>query len=146
MGDTVDFPVHRTSGASRDGASGTPGASRPPHGDPLLRELLGAHLREERVRRGDRLADVAERAGISPQYLSEMERGLKDPSSEMLAAVAEAVGLSLGELALRVARSVLGPVTVLGLAGRSGSAPSVRAGAPTGHARSTLRGPLCLSA
>jgi hypothetical protein len=142
MGDTVEFPVHRTSGA-------TPArrpAPSPPAADPLWRELLGAHLREERVRRGDRLADVAERAGISPQYLSEMERGLKDPSSEMLAAVAEAVGLSLGELALRVARSVLGPVSVLGLAARPGPTPSSRAGAPTGPAGSTLRGPLGLSA
>ncbi|RYP82699.1 XRE family transcriptional regulator [Nocardioides guangzhouensis] len=141
MGDTVDFPVHRT---SRPTAGPAP-TSPPPAGDPLWRELLGAHLREERVRRGERLADVAERAGISPQYLSEVERGLKDPSSEMLAAVAGAVGLTLGDLALRVARSVLGPVTVLGLAARPGPA-----GRPGGSSRApggpVQRGPLCLSA
>jgi hypothetical protein len=139
MGDTVDFPVHRTSGATP--ARGPAPSPLPPAADPLWRELLGAHLREERVRRGERLADVAERAGISPQYLSEVERGLKDPSSEMLAAAAEAVGLTLGDLALRVARSVLGPVTVLGLAARPGAA-----GRPAGPALGGRGAPLCLSA
>ena len=38
------------------------------------------------------LTEVAGRAGVSPQYLSEIERGKKDPSSEMLAAVAGALG------------------------------------------------------
>lgn len=41
---------------------------------------------------------------MSPQYLSEIERGCKDPSSEMLAAVAGALGLTLQELSRRVAR------------------------------------------
>ncbi|MDX6359380.1 MAG: hypothetical protein QOH37_2434, partial [Nocardioidaceae bacterium] len=39
----------------------------------------------------------------SPQYLSEVERGLKDPSSELLAAMAGALGLSIADLASRVA-------------------------------------------
>lgn len=39
-----------------------------------------------------------ERAGISPQYLSEVERGVKDPSSEILAAVAGALDLPLRDL------------------------------------------------
>ena len=45
---------------------------------------------------------MAEEAGVSPQYLSEVERGLKDPSSELLAAMAGALGLSIGTLASRV--------------------------------------------
>ena len=49
------------------------------------------------------LVDVAEEAGVSPQYLSEVERGLKDPSSELLAAMAGALGLSVADLASRVA-------------------------------------------
>lgn len=68
---------------------------------PLLRELLGSVLRDARLEQGLRLVDVAERAGISPQYLSEVERGLKDASSEMLAAIAEALGLDLRGLLTR---------------------------------------------
>ncbi|MBD0324015.1 MAG: helix-turn-helix transcriptional regulator, partial [Aldersonia sp.] len=50
--------------------------------EPLWREALGRSLRAAREDRGDRLIDVADRAGISPQYLSEIERGRKEPSSE----------------------------------------------------------------
>lgn len=60
--------------------------------EPLWREAVGARLRRMRLRRRLTLAEVAAAAGISPQYLSEIERGLKDPSSEMLAAVAGALG------------------------------------------------------
>ena len=44
---------------------------------------------------------MAERAGVSVQYLSEVERGLKDPSSEMLQAMAGALDLSVRQLAAR---------------------------------------------
>jgi transcriptional regulator with XRE-family HTH domain len=71
--------------------------------EPLWRELVGARLRDRRHERGERLVDVAERSGVSSQYLSEVERGLKDPSSEILSAVAGALGLSLRELAGSVA-------------------------------------------
>ena len=64
------------------------GRPRAPRGAPGLRK---------------RLVDVAEEAGVSPQYLSEVERGLKDPSSELLAAIAGALGLSVAEIATRVA-------------------------------------------
>ncbi|SJN12917.1 helix-turn-helix domain protein [Leucobacter sp. 7(1)] len=60
--------------------------------------MLGAALRTQRRQREETLGETAARAGISPQYLSEIERGVKDPSSEMIAAVAGALGLSLGEL------------------------------------------------
>ena len=54
--------------------------------EPLWREVLGARLRALRAERAETLAETAERAGISPQYLSEVERGRKEPSSEMIAA------------------------------------------------------------
>jgi transcriptional regulator with XRE-family HTH domain len=73
--------------------------------EPLWRELVGRELRTERQSRGERLADVAERAGVSTQYLSEVERGLKDPSSEILAAVAGALDITVRQLSIRVARS-----------------------------------------
>ncbi|MCW2648788.1 MAG: helix-turn-helix domain protein, partial [Pseudonocardiales bacterium] len=62
--------------------------------EPLWRAALGVQLREERRHRDERIADVAGRAGISPQYLSEIERGRKDPSSEILSAISGALGLS----------------------------------------------------
>jgi len=85
----------------------TPEKPAPAHGpaEPLWRELVGRELRTERQDRGERLADVAERAGVSTQYLSEVERGLKDPSSEILSAVAGALGLTVRQLSVRVARS-----------------------------------------
>jgi len=60
-------------------------------------------LRERRLDAGLRLSDVSARAGVSTQYLSEIERGRKEPSSEVLAAVTTALDLSLADLALRVA-------------------------------------------
>lgn len=74
---------------------------RRPDPEPLWREAVGAQLRTERLRRGERIADVAERAGVSPQYLSEIERGRKDPSSEVLAALAGALGLRVLDLTAR---------------------------------------------
>jgi transcriptional regulator with XRE-family HTH domain len=73
--------------------------------EPLWRELVGEELRQERQHRGERLVDVAQRAGVSPQYLSEVERGLKDASSEMLAALAGALGLTVRELGTRAMRA-----------------------------------------
>jgi transcriptional regulator with XRE-family HTH domain len=66
--------------------------------EPLWREALGRNLRATREEQGGRLVDIAERAGISPQYLSEIERGRKEPSSEMIAAVAGALGVALADL------------------------------------------------
>jgi transcriptional regulator with XRE-family HTH domain len=71
--------------------------------DELWRRALGRQLRELRLARGERLDDTAARAGISPQYLSEIERGRKEPSSEMIAAVIGALQSSLAEVLLRVA-------------------------------------------
>ncbi|MGN8551548.1 UNVERIFIED_CONTAM: helix-turn-helix domain-containing protein [Microbacterium sp. SLM126] len=71
--------------------------------EPLWRDALGDQLRRLRHDRGERLADTAERAGVSPQYLSEIERGLKEPSSEMIAAVAGALDVTLVELTAAVA-------------------------------------------
>jgi transcriptional regulator with XRE-family HTH domain len=70
--------------------------------EPLWREVLGQRLRALRALRGETLTETAERAGISPQYLSEIERGLKDPSSEVLAAVAGALGATLIDVTSQV--------------------------------------------
>ncbi|MFC9971002.1 helix-turn-helix domain-containing protein [Spirillospora sp. NPDC127200] len=64
----------------------------------LLRSLLGAALRRIRLSQGRTLADVAVAARISMPYLSEIERGCKEASSEVLAAVCDALGVDLAEL------------------------------------------------
>ena len=53
--------------------------------------------------RGETLDQTARRAGISPQYLSEIERGVKEPSSEMIAAITGALDITLVDLVLAVA-------------------------------------------
>jgi len=68
----------------------------------LWREALGAVLRRARTEQQRILTDIAAEAGVSPQYLSEIERGRKEASSEILAAVSGALGLSL----LQVTRGV----------------------------------------
>jgi transcriptional regulator with XRE-family HTH domain len=93
MGDVVAFPVR-------------PVRSPAPEPEPLWREAVGRELREERRTAGRTLADVAGEAGVSTQYLSEIERGRKEPSSEVLGAVAGALGLRLVDLTGRVTRSI----------------------------------------
>lgn len=79
-------------------------AAQPPAGvdEPLWREALGARLRRLRKKRGLILTQLADRAGLSAQYLSEIERGRKDPSSEMLAAISGALALPLVDLTEQV--------------------------------------------
>ena len=71
--------------------------------EPLWREVLGHRLRALRLDQRETLAETAGRAGISPQYLSEIERGRKEPSSEMIAALAGALGTTLIRLTEQVA-------------------------------------------
>ncbi|MEQ8842469.1 MAG: helix-turn-helix transcriptional regulator [Acidimicrobiales bacterium] len=71
--------------------------SSTPSPDPLLRDVVGEVLRDERHRQGRTLADVAEDAAVSVQYLSEIERGRKEVSSDVLHAIHGALGIDLGE-------------------------------------------------
>ena len=71
--------------------------------EPLWREVLGRRLRALRQEQQETLSETAARAGISPQYLSEIERGRKEPSSEMIAALAGALGSTLIDLTEQVA-------------------------------------------
>jgi len=74
--------------------------------EPLWRHIVGDVLRRERLAQERTLKNVAETARISMPYLSEIERGRKEPSSEVLAAAARALGLSLADL-LGLAQSEL---------------------------------------
>ena len=103
MGDVVPLPVRRQPTQEQDRPAAPGREPRRDGVEPLWRESAGHELRRERLNTGRRLIDVAHDAGVSPQYLSEVERGLKDPSSELLAAMAGALGLSVAGLASRVA-------------------------------------------
>ena len=85
---------------------------------PLLRTTLGDVLR--RVRRAQRrtLADVARAAKVSMPYLSEVERGRKEASSEVLGAICDALGIELSDLLVEAGRLAEGraPVVRLDLA------------------------------
>lgn len=69
--------------------------------EPLLRDLVGGILRQARREQRRTLADVAADARVSTAYLSEVERGRKEASSEVLAAVCEALGMRLVDLVER---------------------------------------------
>ena len=71
-----------------------------------IRIALGSVLRSRRAATGRTLSEVAAEAGLSPAHLSEVERGLKEASSEVLGAVAGALGLRLLDLTTRVSRSL----------------------------------------
>ncbi|MFJ2026966.1 helix-turn-helix domain-containing protein [Streptomyces sp. NPDC087897] len=73
-----------------------PAAALP--GEPLWRDLVGEVLRRERKARGRTLKDVSDASRISVAYLSEVERGRKEASSEVLAAAARALGLTLADI------------------------------------------------
>ena len=108
-------------------------APRPQQGTqtPLLREVYGRLLRGLRTRQGRTLAEVAARAGISVAYLSEVERGLKEPSSEVLEAICISLDSSITNLvgaAHRELRGLAADATgsrVLDLTSRVGSSIAV---------------------
>lgn len=80
-----------------------PGDRRP---KPLLRILLGHVLRRARLGQRRTLADVARAARVSMPYLSELERGRKEASSEVLAAVCDALRIELSDVLAEVGREL----------------------------------------
>ena len=77
----------------------------------LLRRLLGDALRRQRLRQHRTLRDVSAGARVSLGYLSEVERGQKEASSELLASICEALGVNLST----VLREVSGELELLEL-------------------------------
>jgi transcriptional regulator with XRE-family HTH domain len=64
----------------------------------LLRRLLGDVLRERRREQGRTLREVSSAARVSLGYLSEVERGQKEASSELLGSICEALDVPLSEV------------------------------------------------
>ncbi len=78
---------------------------------PLLRRTLGEVLRRVRRAQGRTLADVSRAARVSVPYLSELERGRKEASSEVLASICDALRIDLSELLAVVGRELAGERT-----------------------------------
>ncbi|GIH15919.1 hypothetical protein Raf01_40910 [Rugosimonospora africana] len=74
---------------------------------PLLRKVLGDVLRRTRRQQGRTLADVADAANVSMPYLSELERGRKEASSEVLASVCDALRIELSDVLAEVRRDLV---------------------------------------
>ncbi len=106
-----------------------PGARRRPR--PLLRTMIGDVLRRTRRAQGRTLADVSRAARVSVPYLSELERGRKEASSEVLAAICDALRIDLAELLAGVGQELAGgrAATVIRLDSvRGGLAPRPQRG------------------
>jgi hypothetical protein len=97
----------------RPAAAAAPGGPVPAPGqaprEPLWRDVVGAVLRRERLAQDRTLKDVADAARISVPYLSELERGRKEASSEILAATAHALGFGLADLLALSHRELVHP-------------------------------------
>lgn len=77
-----------------------------PDTDVRLRDVLGRVLREERLDQDRTLAEVADAANVSLPYLSEVERGVKEVSSDLLHAIADALELPLDDVLERAVRHI----------------------------------------
>lgn len=69
----------------------------------LIREAVGTVLREERKELGMTLRDVADFSTVGLGYLSEVERGIKEPNSSKLETICSALGLEQADLLHRAA-------------------------------------------
>ena len=74
----------------------------------LMREAIGDSLRRVRTARRRTLRDVSRTARVSLGYLSEVERGRKEPSSELLASICEALDIELADLLVDAAGTIAG--------------------------------------
>lgn len=87
MSNVLPFPSN--------GRDRPPDRQRDAQAEPRLRGVIGDVLREERLRQDRTLADVSKEASVSLPYLSEIERGRKEVSSDLLDAICDALELPL---------------------------------------------------
>jgi transcriptional regulator with XRE-family HTH domain len=100
---------------------------------PVLREVVGDTLRSMRLRQRRTLREVSGTARVSLGYLSEVERGQKEASSELLAAICGALDVELSELFGEVATSLRREEKLaqhLRLAGEATTTPRIAPVAP----------------
>lgn len=97
----------------------------------LLRRSLGEVLRGRRMRQGLTLRELSAEARVSLGYISELERGRKEASSELLASLCAALDVPLSEVLREVSLAVAIEETEAGIAS-SGATPLPVAPAATG--------------
>lgn len=107
---------------------------------PVLREVVGETLRGLRMRQRQTLREVSARAQVSLGYLSEVERGQKEPSSELLSAICGALDIELSELFAQVS-DTLRRAEKLAAAGRLAAIPGAGAARIGVAPPSDVRGP-----
>jgi len=88
----------------------------------LLRRTLGEVLRRQRLRQGLTLRELSARARVSLGYLSEIERGRKEASSELLTSICSALGVPLSSILMAVSDDVA--LAELSDAGMHSSSPT----------------------
>jgi len=81
----------------------------------LFRRLLGEVLRGARMQRGMTLRELSAEARVSLGYISEIERGQKEASSELLASLCQAMDLPLSDVLRDVADAVALEEIAIGL-------------------------------
>jgi len=84
----------------------------------LMREALGESLRRARVAQSRTLRDVSNSASVSLGYLSEVERGRKEASSELLASICDALEVELATVLREVSDTLSGDVAVTAVSPR----------------------------
>ncbi|MEU5398693.1 helix-turn-helix transcriptional regulator [Streptomyces sp. NPDC005963] len=119
-----------------------PASAGPTGKEPLWRDVVGGVLRRERLAQERTLQDVADAARISMPYLSELERGRKEGSSEVLAAAAGALGLDLADLLALTQDELARRAAAGGRLGRVGSVPPLSVASRTTAPRNRSGGPL----
>ncbi|WP_280415254.1 helix-turn-helix domain-containing protein [Nocardia carnea] len=116
----------------------------------LLREAIGDSLRRARLAQSRTLREVSTSARVSLGYLSEVERGRKEASSELLAAICEALDVPLARVLWDVSTTIAGEELPVAAAPGRGTAepatvepaaePAMAEPAPAGSAASVSAG------
>ncbi|MCW2739054.1 helix-turn-helix transcriptional regulator [Nocardioides sp.] len=94
----------------------------------LFRRLLGDVLRGARMQRGMTLRELSAEARVSLGYISEIERGQKEASSELLASLCQAMDLPLSDVLRDVADAVALEEIAIGVVASAQIAPARPAG------------------
>jgi transcriptional regulator with XRE-family HTH domain len=100
----------------------------------LLRRLLGDALRRTRQRQQRTLREVSSAARVSLGYLSEVERGQKEPSSELLAAICDALEVELSDVLREISATLEAERADQAVPVGAGAEPAASDGQPTARA------------
>jgi transcriptional regulator with XRE-family HTH domain len=105
----------------------------------VLRQVVGETLRAMRLRQRRTLREVSSSARVSLGYLSEVERGQKEPSSELLAAICGALDVELSELFREVTDTLYREEKLASRTAPVGTAHARLSPAPAGDAGAQVR-------